>query len=113
MRKVQRMYLLVVSQYAANVVQGGVTGKDGKDAKTLLGKLIDHFAKQHPEPMTASENLWKFAKKHDRRCYQLVRFAMAPESDYRKVTRAIVSSLPFWMCAATNPCLERIDETHR
>jgi sister-chromatid-cohesion protein PDS5 len=68
---------------------GGVMDSDEKDIKTALSKLIDYFSKTLPEPSRASEDLWKFAKMHDRRSYQLIRFCMAPESDYRKVIKAI------------------------
>lgn len=67
---------------------GGVSGKNGKEASDRLSKLIDLFARQRPEPITASEHLWKFAKKHDRRSYQLIRFAISPDSDYKKVYAA-------------------------
>ncbi|KAF1344561.1 armadillo-type protein [Delphinella strobiligena] len=66
---------------------GGV-GKAGKEASDRLGKLIDFLARQRPEPITSTEHLWKFAKKHDRRCYQLIRFAISPDSDYKKVYNA-------------------------
>ncbi|KMU77990.1 hypothetical protein CISG_06899 [Coccidioides immitis RMSCC 3703] len=42
-----------------------------------------------PDSSLVSADLWKFAKMHDRRSYQLIRFAMAATSDYRTVTKAI------------------------
>ena len=63
-----------------------------KEIKEHLARLINEFAKQFPDPSKASECLWKFAKTHDRRSYQLIRFCMAPESEYRTVVKAIVSS---------------------
>ncbi|KAF2144245.1 uncharacterized protein K452DRAFT_246530 [Aplosporella prunicola CBS 121167] len=68
---------------------GGVMDKGEKETKLQLGKLIEYHAKTLPESSKASEDLWKFAKMHDRRSYQLIRFAMAPDSDYRKVYKAI------------------------
>jgi sister-chromatid-cohesion protein PDS5 len=64
--------------------------------KKQLHNLIDWFAKQLPDPARATADLLKFAKMNDRRNYQLIRFCMAPESDYRIVYKAIVSwrSLP-------------------
>ena len=62
-----------------------------KEIKEHLARLIKEFAKQFPDPSKASECLWKFTKTHDRRSYQLIRFCMAPESDYRTVVKAIVS----------------------
>lgn len=73
---------------------GGVNlDKDAKEIKQTLGKLIDYHAKLLPDPSRASEDLWNFAKNHDRRCYALIRFCIAPDSDYRRVRNSIVSPL--------------------
>lgn len=58
--------------------------------KEHLTRLIKTFASLLPNPQQATSDLWKFAKMHDRRSYQLIRFCMAPESDYRTVFKAIV-----------------------
>ncbi|KAG9678230.1 hypothetical protein KCU76_g15626, partial [Aureobasidium melanogenum] len=68
---------------------GGVNAKNGKEGSGSLSKLIEFFARERPEPLVANDHLWKFAKKHDRRCYQLIRFAINPDSDYKKVVNAI------------------------
>jgi len=57
-----------------------------------MKRLIEHFAGHLPDNAKAKNDLWKFAKAHDRRNYQLIRFCMAPESDYRTVFKAFVSS---------------------
>ena len=62
---------------------------DEKEIKAHLTKFIDAFSRLLPEPAKASEDLWRFAKLHDRRAYQLIRFCMDPASDYRKVQKAI------------------------
>ncbi|KAL1305926.1 hypothetical protein AAFC00_004068 [Neodothiora populina] len=67
---------------------GNGAKKAEKEVSDRLSKLIDLFARQRPEPITASEHLWKFAKKNERRCYQLIRFAISPDSDYTKVYKA-------------------------
>lgn len=72
---------------------GGVTEKGGKEVKSRLGGLIEYYGKTLPDSARAVDDLWKFAKAHDRRSYQLIRFCMAPESDYRKVFKSIVSDL--------------------
>ena len=59
--------------------------------KEHLTRLIDEFSKSLPDPSKAADDLWKFAKLHDRRSYQLIRFCIAPESDYRTVFKAMVS----------------------
>lgn len=61
-----------------------------KDIKAHLTRLIDSFARQLPDAARVTADLWKFAKMHDRRSYQLIKFCIAPESDYRTVFKAIV-----------------------
>jgi sister-chromatid-cohesion protein PDS5 len=70
---------------------GGVTDKGEKDVKTNLEGLITYYAKTLPDPTRVRDDLWKFAKAHDRRAYTLIRFCMDPASDYRRVFRSIVS----------------------
>lgn len=65
-----------------------------KPVKEHMARLIDTFARWLPDSLRPTEGLWKFAKMHDRRSYQLIRFCMAPESDYRTVVKAIVSLIP-------------------
>jgi sister-chromatid-cohesion protein PDS5 len=68
---------------------GGVTEKGEKDIKTNLEGLITYYAKTLPDPTRVRDDLWKFAKAHDRRTYALIRFCMDPASDYRRVFRSI------------------------
>lgn len=63
--------------------------KNKDQIKAQLTKVIDTLSKTFPDPVRTSADLWKFAKIHDRRGYQLIRFAMAAVSDYRTVTKAI------------------------
>ncbi|KAL8961673.1 MAG: hypothetical protein Q9193_001804 [Seirophora villosa] len=68
---------------------GGVMEENESSIKENLTRLIKTFAGMLPNPQQATSDLWKFAKLHDRRSYQLIRFCMAPDSDYRTVFRAI------------------------
>lgn len=70
---------------------GGVMEKGEKDVKSKLESLIAFYAKTLPDPTRVVDDLWKFAKTHDRRAYTLIRFCMDPTSDYRRVFRSIVS----------------------
>lgn len=70
---------------------GGVTDKGGKEVKSKLEGFINYYGKTLPDSSRVVHDLWKFAGAHDRRSYQLIRFCMAPESDYRKVFKSIVS----------------------
>lgn len=72
---------------------GGVVAKGEKDVKTRLEGLITYYAKTLPDPTRARDDLWKFAKTHDRRAYTLIRFCKDPASEYRKVFRSIVSQV--------------------
>ncbi|KAF1812586.1 hypothetical protein P152DRAFT_343267 [Eremomyces bilateralis CBS 781.70] len=68
---------------------GGVTDGDDTAIKTQLQMIIQFYAKTLPEPSRVTDDLWKFAEIHDRRCYALIKFCMDPESDYLKVSRSI------------------------
>jgi sister chromatid cohesion protein PDS5 len=68
---------------------GGVMEKGKEKTKASLDRLIDFYAQTLPDVVKATEDLWKFAKSIDRRNYHLIRFSMAPDSDYRKVYKAI------------------------
>jgi sister-chromatid-cohesion protein PDS5 len=84
-------FLKLCEQY-----NGGVMDDGEKETKSRLDGLIAYYAKTLPEPSRAVEDLWKFAKAHDRRSYTLIRFCMSPESDYRKIFKSIVSLQPVW-----------------
>jgi sister-chromatid-cohesion protein PDS5 len=72
---------------------GGVMDKGEKETKKKLEGLISYYARTLPDSARVIDDLWKFAKAHDRRAYALMRFCMDPASDYRRVFRSIVSSL--------------------
>jgi sister-chromatid-cohesion protein PDS5 len=70
---------------------GGIVEDDSTEAtlKARLTRMIETISKTFPDPGALSDDLWKFAKQHDRRCYQLIRFATGPENEYRTVIKAI------------------------
>ncbi|KAJ6133988.1 Armadillo-like helical [Penicillium sp. IBT 18751x] len=84
LRSAVTMYLDACEKY-----NGGVIDKDEADIKQKLSVIIDSLSKLFRDPSRSSADLWKFAKVHDRRSYQLIRFAMAAASDYRTVVKAI------------------------
>lgn len=77
-------YLQRCEDYNGGVMEGGE-----KSIKEHLGRLINSLAKTFPDHTKVSEHLWKFAKMHDRRSYQLIRHCITPESDYRTVQKAL------------------------
>ncbi|KAI4169851.1 MAG: hypothetical protein LQ343_005400 [Gyalolechia ehrenbergii] len=87
----QLMLAKVMSTYLARCedYNGGVMDENESQIKEHLTRLIKTFASLLPNSQQATSDLWKFAKLHDRRSYQLIRFCMAPESDYRTVFKAI------------------------
>ncbi|KAF2481347.1 hypothetical protein BDY17DRAFT_301178 [Neohortaea acidophila] len=74
---------------ACEAVNSGEKDGEGKSAKKDLDKMIAVLVDSYPDAALATEHLKKFAKHHDRRSYQLIRFCLDPASDYRKVVRSM------------------------
>jgi sister chromatid cohesion protein PDS5 len=70
---------------------GGVVEDDLSESKlkTSLDRMIEVISKSFPDSAEIADDLWKFAKQHNRRWYQLIRFATGPEHEYRTVVKAI------------------------
>ncbi|KAJ5560945.1 Armadillo-like helical [Penicillium sp. DV-2018c] len=103
MRSAVTLYLEACEKY-----NGGVVDKDEEQVKTKLSKIIDSLSKTFPDAARASADLWKFAKVHDRRSYQLVRFTMAATSDYRTVVKATKELQRRIQTANNSPLLETL-----
>ena len=103
MRSAVTLYLEACEKY-----NGGVVGKDEEQVKTQLSKIVDSLSKTFPDASRASADLWKFAKVHDRRGYQLVRFTMAAVSDYRTVVKATKELQRRVQTANNSPLLETL-----
>jgi sister-chromatid-cohesion protein PDS5 len=82
--KLMAAYLKACEDY-----NGGIVDGDEEPVKSQLTKIVDAISKTLPDSSRVSADLWKFAKMHDRRNYQLIRYAMSPENDYRTVTNAM------------------------
>ena len=84
-----------LSKYVETYIQrcedynGGIIEGDEKAIKQRLADLITGIAKHFPEPGNVAAHLWRLAKMHDRRCYKLIQYCMASESDYKTVKGAI------------------------
>ena len=87
--------------------------KGEKEIKQQLGRLIEYYSKTLPDSARVADDLWKFAKKHDRRAYQLLRFAMAVDSDYRKVYKSIVRLTARLIDLSLIRTIERAHEANR
>ncbi|KAI9710838.1 MAG: hypothetical protein M1828_002010 [Chrysothrix sp. TS-e1954] len=68
---------------------GGVMDKDEVEIRKQLKGLINFLTKDLPDSGKATDELWKFAKLHDRRSYGLLRFCIAPDSDYKRIYKSI------------------------
>ncbi|KAI9742635.1 MAG: hypothetical protein M1818_003776 [Claussenomyces sp. TS43310] len=68
---------------------GGVMEDNEKEINEKLAAIIKWLVDMLPDPLRASLDLWKYVKLHDRRSYQLIRFSMASESDFKTVFNAV------------------------
>ncbi|TVY54635.1 Sister chromatid cohesion protein pds5 [Lachnellula cervina] len=68
---------------------GGVMEGDSKEIKKKLDGVVNWLSDLLPDPLRTTNELLKYAKLHDRRSYQLLRFAIGPENDFKTVFNAI------------------------
>ena len=83
--KYMSMFLENCEKYNAGVSDDDDSAKSAKEA---IKRIIEAHTKFLPDGQRTTDDMWKFAKVHDRRSYALIRFCMAPESDYKKVKNA-------------------------
>jgi sister-chromatid-cohesion protein PDS5 len=85
-----------------------VIEKDEERIRAQINRVIETLSKLFPDASRASADLWKFAKVHDRRSYQLIRFAMAAVSDYRTVIKAVKELARRLQGSNNSPLLETL-----
>ncbi|OAA74130.1 bimD protein [Cordyceps fumosorosea ARSEF 2679] len=68
---------------------GGVIDSNDEKVKATLAKTIDWIGRFFPDALKVRADLQKFAKLNERRSYQLVKYAIESESDFKTVRRAI------------------------
>ncbi|PLN81231.1 armadillo-type protein [Aspergillus taichungensis] len=107
-RQISMRTALTIYLQACEDYNGGVIEKDEQQIKAQLTRVIDTLSKTLPDPSRTSADLWKFAKVHDRRSYQLMRFAMAAISDHRTVVKAIKELTRRIQGANNSPLLESL-----
>ena len=90
-RQIQMCKAMTVFLTACEAYNGGVIDDltEEEKIKKQLKTYIETLSKQFLESSRMSGDLWKFADLHNRRDYQLIRFAMGPEHDYRTMQKAI------------------------
>ncbi|CRK41455.1 hypothetical protein BN1723_005144 [Verticillium longisporum] len=68
---------------------GGVMDAEGPKRTAALERTIQYIGQFFPDPLKVKSDYMRFAKAHDRRNYQLIRFAISSQSDYKTVRGAI------------------------
>ncbi|KAM0284380.1 hypothetical protein ACHAQH_001956 [Verticillium albo-atrum] len=68
---------------------GGVMDAEGQKRTASLERTIQYIGQFFPDPLKVKSDYMRFAKAHDRRNYQLIRFAISSQSDYKTVRGAI------------------------
>ncbi|KAI1143890.1 armadillo-type protein [Hypoxylon sp. FL0543] len=68
---------------------GGNPEGNADRIKQNLKMTIQYLAKFLPDPIKVEADLHNFANWHDRRCYQLIKFAVSAESDFKTMHRAV------------------------
>ncbi|KAI1368401.1 armadillo-type protein, partial [Xylaria arbuscula] len=68
---------------------GGNPEGDADRIRQNLTKTAKYLGQFLPDPIRVEADLHNFANWHDRRSYQLIRFTVSPESDFKTMHRAI------------------------
>ncbi|UKZ54930.1 hypothetical protein TrVGV298_008744 [Trichoderma virens] len=68
---------------------GGVIEANEEKVKAGLSKTMQWLGAYFPDPLKVRADLQKFVKLNERRSYQLVKYAIESESDFKTVRRAI------------------------
>lgn len=69
---------------------GGDGGESSRESvKASMNKTLTWLGAYFPDVLKVRSDLQRFAKLNDRRCYQLIKFAIESESDFQKVRRSI------------------------
>ncbi|KAE8395759.1 sister chromatid cohesion and DNA repair protein [Aspergillus alliaceus] len=107
-RQIQMRTAVTVYLQACEEYNGGVMENDEERIVAQMNRVVDTLSKLFPDASRASADLWKFARVHDRRNYQLIRFAMAAISDYRTVIKAIKELARRLQSSNNSPLLETL-----
>ncbi|KAK1675674.1 armadillo-type protein [Colletotrichum godetiae] len=68
---------------------GGVIDDNRSKVTANLERTVQYIVQFFPDPFKVKTDLQKFANANDRRAYQLVKFSVSAESDYKTVRQAI------------------------
>ncbi|PHH63204.1 hypothetical protein CDD81_6156 [Ophiocordyceps australis] len=85
---------------------GGVVDANEEKIKSALAQTLQWLGALFPDPAKVRSDLQKFAKLNDRRSYQLVKYAIEPENDFKTVRRAINELVSKLQSSAASACLD-------
>lgn len=87
---------------------GGVIDANEEKVKASLAKTLQWLGASFPDPTKVRSDLQKFAKLNDRRSYQLVKYAIESESDFKTVRRAISELITKIQGTSASICLDTL-----
>ncbi|KAL6403772.1 hypothetical protein AUP68_13144 [Ilyonectria robusta] len=87
---------------------GGVIDSNEEKVKAGLNKTLQWFGTFFPDPLRVRSDLQKFAKLNERRNYQLMKFAIGSDSDYKTVRRAINELIAKIQASSAASCLDTL-----
>ncbi|PFH55440.1 hypothetical protein XA68_18308 [Ophiocordyceps unilateralis] len=87
---------------------GGVVDVNEEKVKASLVKTFQWLGASFPDPLKVRADLQKFAKLNDRRGYQLVKYAIESESDFKTVRRAIHELITKIQASSASGCLDTL-----
>ncbi|PHH91384.1 hypothetical protein CDD83_692 [Cordyceps sp. RAO-2017] len=87
---------------------GGVVDGNEEKVKASLTKTLEWFGAFFPDPVKVRSDLQKFIKLNDRRGYQLVKYAIESESDFKTVRRAINELITKIQGSSASACLDTL-----
>ncbi|QPH01928.1 hypothetical protein C2857_006132 [Epichloe festucae Fl1] len=87
---------------------GGVVVAEEDKVKATLAKTLQWLGTFFPDPSKVRSDLQKFAKLNDRRSYQLVKYAIESESDFKTVRRAISELITKIQASSASTCLDTL-----
>lgn len=72
-----------------DLYNGGVMDEDSDRKTANLHKTIQYIAQFLPDEVKSKQDLYKFAKANDRRNYNLIRYVIGQEHDFKTVHKAL------------------------
>lgn len=87
---------------------GGVIDGNEEKVKAALHKTMQWFGTFFPDPLKVRSDLQKFVKLNERRNYQLTKFAIGSDSDFKTVRRAINELIAKIQGSSAATCLDTL-----